>query len=151
MLGGVKSTGENLQAAMSGEAHEFTEMYPGFVAEAERAGSRGAVVSFSNARAVEKIHHRLYAEAARAVSAGKALPPRGNPGAQRVRQHRARRSAGAVSDLWLPQGRVPRGGLAAFGRAVAASVRRGPARHRLARSLSRACRGDQHNAGNGQQ
>jgi rubrerythrin len=74
VLGGVKTTAENLQAAMSGEAYEFTEMYPGFVAEAERAGNRGAVMSFSNALAVEKIHHSLYAEAARAVSAGKDLP-----------------------------------------------------------------------------
>jgi len=34
VLQGVKSTEENLQAAVDGEGHEFKEMYPGFVTEA---------------------------------------------------------------------------------------------------------------------
>lgn len=31
VLGGVKSTEENLKAAIAGESHEFTSMYPGFI------------------------------------------------------------------------------------------------------------------------
>jgi len=74
VLGEAKTTAENLQAAMRGEAHEFTEMYPGFVAEAEQAGHKAAAMSFSNALAVEQIHHRLYGEALQALGGGKDLP-----------------------------------------------------------------------------
>jgi len=74
VLGGVKSTAENLQVAIGGEAHEFKEMYPEFRAEAEKEGNKGAVMSFKNALAVEEIHHGLYSDALKAVSAGKDLP-----------------------------------------------------------------------------
>ena len=74
VMGGVKSTAENLQAAIGGEATEFTEMYPGFVAEAEREGNKGAVMSFENALAVEKIHHGLYTQAVKALTSGGDLP-----------------------------------------------------------------------------
>jgi rubrerythrin len=74
VLGGVRSTSENLQAAIAGEAHEFKSMYPGFLAEAEKEGNKGAVTSFKNAFAVEEMHHRLYSEALKAASAGKDLP-----------------------------------------------------------------------------
>ena len=36
VLGGVKTTADNLQEAIAGEAHEFKSMYPEFIAEAER-------------------------------------------------------------------------------------------------------------------
>ena len=72
-MGGVKSTAENLQAAAAGEAYEFTQMYPGFVQEAEKAGMKAAHISFKNAMAVEVIHHGLYNEAIAAVKAGKDL------------------------------------------------------------------------------
>jgi rubrerythrin len=74
VLDGVKSTAENLQAAISGEAYECNVMYPDFVAEAEKEGNKRALVSFKNALDVEKIHHRLYSEAADALEAGKDLP-----------------------------------------------------------------------------
>ena len=74
VLGGVKTTAENLETAMGGEAYEFKEMYPAFLAEAEKEGNKGAVTSFKNALAVEEIHHGLYNEAFKAVSAGKDLP-----------------------------------------------------------------------------
>jgi len=74
VLGGVKSTAENLEAAANGEAAEFRDMYPGFVAEAEAEGNRGAVMSFKNALAVEEIHHGLYAEALNALKSGSDLP-----------------------------------------------------------------------------
>jgi len=70
----VKGTGENLQAAISGEAAEFTAMYPGFVSEAEAEGNDDAVMSFKNAMAVEKIHHRLYGEALKSLDGGSDLP-----------------------------------------------------------------------------
>jgi rubrerythrin len=68
---GLKGTAENLKAAMGGESYEFTEMYPGFVAEAKAEGNKAAVMSFENALAVEKIHHRLYTEALAALNSGK--------------------------------------------------------------------------------
>lgn len=76
VLGGVKDTAANLQEAIGGEAHEFESMYPAFVAEAEREANKPALTSFKYAMAVEKIHHTLYTEASRAVSAGNDLPAR---------------------------------------------------------------------------
>ena len=53
VMGGIKSTPENLQEAIEGEGHEFKNMYPGFLAEAEKEGNKPAVFSFKNALAVE--------------------------------------------------------------------------------------------------
>lgn len=74
VLDGVKSTDENLQAAIEGEGFEFQEMYPGFVQEAEAEGNQGAVRSFKLALAVEEVHHGLYTEALQAVQSGSDLP-----------------------------------------------------------------------------
>ena len=74
VMGGVKTTEENLKAASSGEAHEFKKMYPGFVAEAEAEGNKGAAISFKNALAVEEIHHNLYNEALGTLQGGSDLP-----------------------------------------------------------------------------
>jgi rubrerythrin len=74
VLGGVKSTAENLQTAAGGEAHEFKEMYPGFVSQAEAEGNEAAAMSFKNALAVEEIHHGLYNDAAASLKAGSDLP-----------------------------------------------------------------------------
>lgn len=73
VMGGIKSTAENLQAAVSGERHEFESMYPGFVAEAEQEGNRAALMSFKNAMEVEQIHAGLYGEALQAVESGNDL------------------------------------------------------------------------------
>jgi len=54
---GVEDTADNLQAAIEGEGHEFKEMYPNFLAEAEAEGHNGAVVSFKYAMAIEEIQH----------------------------------------------------------------------------------------------
>ncbi|MBE3072922.1 MAG: rubrerythrin family protein [Acidobacteria bacterium] len=75
VMGGVKSTLENLRAAIDGEGYEFTKMYPAFIAEAVGEGNRGAEVSFKNAMAVEQIHHALYGEALASAQSGKDLPP----------------------------------------------------------------------------
>jgi rubrerythrin len=75
-MGGVKSTAENLDAAIAGEGFEFQEMYPGFVNQAKAEGDQPALYSFRNALAVEEIHHSLYADARSAVAAGRDLPER---------------------------------------------------------------------------
>ena len=74
VLGGVKGTADNIAAGVEGEGFEFQQMYPKFVAEAKSEGNQGALTSFQNALAVEKIHHGLYSEALEAVKAGKDLP-----------------------------------------------------------------------------
>jgi rubrerythrin len=62
-LKGIKSTKENLAEAISGETHEFTEMYPVMIEEAKSEGNDGAVRSFHIANEVEKIHAALYKKA----------------------------------------------------------------------------------------
>ena len=74
VLGGVKDTADNVQAAVDGEGYEFKSMYPEFLAEAEKDGDKGAIGSFKNALAVEEIHHGMYAEALEAVKSGSDLP-----------------------------------------------------------------------------
>ena len=74
VLGGVKSTGENLHDAIEGEGFEFQEMYPKFLSEAESEGHKPAQVSFRHALAVEEVHHGLYGKAAEAVKGGGDLP-----------------------------------------------------------------------------
>jgi rubrerythrin len=74
VAGHVKDTAENLKAAIEGEHHEFSAMYPGFIAEAIAEGKKGAQTSFERANAVEEIHHGLYGEALKAVQAGADLP-----------------------------------------------------------------------------
>jgi rubrerythrin len=73
-LGGVKSTAENLEAAVEGEAFEFRQMYPKFLAEAQQEGMKAAEFSFKYALAVEELHHALYARALEAVKAGNDMP-----------------------------------------------------------------------------
>lgn len=73
-MGGIKTTAENLQAAIDGEGYEFKEMYPEFLKLAETEKNMPAVVTFKNAMAVEEIHHGLYGDALSAVKAGKDLP-----------------------------------------------------------------------------
>jgi rubrerythrin len=75
VMGGVKDTKQNLQAAVEGEGYEFQKMYPAFIKEAEAEGNKAAVNSFSNANAVEAIHYGLYSKALEAIEAGKDLPP----------------------------------------------------------------------------
>lgn len=62
-LGGIKSTKENLEAAIAGETFEFESMYPQMIKEAEEEGNKGALRSFNFANTVEKIHADLYKKA----------------------------------------------------------------------------------------
>jgi rubrerythrin len=59
-LGGVKSTADNLKAAIEGESYEVVSMYPGMIAEAEAEGEKKATTTFKWAYEVEKIHEALY-------------------------------------------------------------------------------------------
>jgi len=59
-MGGIGNTAENLKEAISGETHEFKEMYPGMIETAASESNKSALRSFENANAVEAIHARLY-------------------------------------------------------------------------------------------
>ena len=72
-MGGNKSVKENLQAAASGENHEFTQMYPGFIEQAVKENNKRAETTFKWANAVEKVHHELYQKTLKAVEAGEKL------------------------------------------------------------------------------
>ncbi len=60
---GIKSTKENLDAAISGETFEFQKMYPGMIEDAKAEAQEGALKSFVYANEVEKIHAELYKKA----------------------------------------------------------------------------------------
>lgn len=66
-LGGIKTTRENLKEAISGETHEFTNMYPAMIAAAEEEGAAQALRSFRYANEVEKVHAELYGKALAAL------------------------------------------------------------------------------------
>jgi rubrerythrin len=71
-LDGVGSTAENLKAAIDGETHEFTEMYPPMLQRATERGHK-AKRMFGYAVEAEAVHARLYAFALEAVKQGKDL------------------------------------------------------------------------------
>ena len=60
---GVGTTAENLRDAIAGETHEFKNMYPKMIAEAEAEGHKAALRSFQYANEVEKVHAALYQKA----------------------------------------------------------------------------------------
>lgn len=63
VAGKTGSTVENLKDAVAGETHEYKEMYPDFVKEAEAEGNKAALISFTYAMKAEEVHARLYQEA----------------------------------------------------------------------------------------
>ena len=63
VAGKVSSTVDNLKDAVAGETHEYKEMYPDFVKEAEAEGNKAAVMTFTYAMKAEEVHARLYQEA----------------------------------------------------------------------------------------
>jgi rubrerythrin len=70
VLGGIKSTKENLMEAVSGETHEFTAMYPEMIAEAAAEGNTQAERTFRFANEVEKVHADLYQKMLDTLDAG---------------------------------------------------------------------------------
>ena len=73
VMQGIKSTSENLQVAIGGENHEFTEMYPAFIKKAETDGDKKAADSFDLANKVEQIHHGLYQNALISLEKGESM------------------------------------------------------------------------------
>jgi len=71
-LDGIKSTAENLRAAVEGETHEFTVMYPPMVDQAQAENHR-AKRMFAYATKAEAVHAQLYTLALEAVAQGKDL------------------------------------------------------------------------------
>ncbi len=70
VMGGIKSTRENLEEAVGGENYEFTKMYPGFIEQAKTENNEKAETTFTWANKVEEIHHGLYQKALKALEAG---------------------------------------------------------------------------------
>lgn len=70
-LDGIKSTKENLEAAINGETHEFESMYPAMIDEAKSEGNTSASRSFHLANEVEKIHAALYKNALKSLGSNK--------------------------------------------------------------------------------
>lgn len=68
----VKSTRENLEAALGGETKEKDSMYPAFIKQAEAEGQAGAVMSFKGAQASEVSHADLFKQALENLDAWKA-------------------------------------------------------------------------------
>ena len=74
IMGGIKSTAENLKEAIGGETYEFKEMYPEFLDVAAEEGENTASWSFNVANEVEKIHAGLYEAAAESIKKSRDLP-----------------------------------------------------------------------------
>ena len=72
-MDGIKSTRENLNAAIAGEQYEFTQMYPGFITQAKAEANQPAETSFTWANKVEEIHHSLYQQALKALDEAEPL------------------------------------------------------------------------------
>ena len=73
VMEGIQSTRDNLLTAIDGENHEFTEMYPEFIKQAEAEGGKKAAKSFDLANKVEQIHHSLYQDALRGLDEGETI------------------------------------------------------------------------------
>lgn len=67
----IKSTKENLQAALNGEIYEFTDMYPEFIKTASQEGNTAAATTFNYANQVEKVHGKLYEKALESANQNK--------------------------------------------------------------------------------
>ncbi|MFX1283693.1 MAG: rubrerythrin family protein [Promethearchaeota archaeon] len=74
VYGGIKTTLENIRAAIEGEHYEFTKMYPEFLEDAKEEGRKAAERTFDFANQVEKIHHELYSRALKTVESDNDLP-----------------------------------------------------------------------------
>ncbi len=74
VLGGVKTTLENLKEAYGGEHYEFTEMYPVFLTKSKEEKMSAATKTFHWANEVEKVHGVLYQEAVKTLEAGGKMP-----------------------------------------------------------------------------
>ncbi len=60
VLGGIGSSKDNLPVAINGEHFEVEEMYPAYLAEAEKQGEKDAARSTNYALEAEKIHEVMF-------------------------------------------------------------------------------------------
>ena len=60
---GIGTTAENLKEAIAGETHEFKNMYPAMIKDAQEEGKKAAERYFHFANAVEEVHAKLYQNA----------------------------------------------------------------------------------------
>jgi len=65
----VKTTAENIKAAIEGENYESTTMYPQFIADAKAEKVDKALKSFNWANDTEKKHEQYYTQALKALTA----------------------------------------------------------------------------------
>lgn len=72
-MGEIKSTTENLDAAISGETFEFKEMYPKYLSTAKQEENHQAAWSFDVANKVEQVHAGLFSKAVEALRNNKEL------------------------------------------------------------------------------
>jgi rubrerythrin len=70
-MDGIQDTASNLTAAAGGEDFEIEEMYPSYIATAERQAENKAMRTMNNALLAEKIHLALYRRASEDLSSGK--------------------------------------------------------------------------------
>ena len=71
LLKGIGDTKTNLKAAIDGEHHETTEMYPTFAKEAKEEGNEEAAELFTEIAKVEKEHEERYKRLLALVENGK--------------------------------------------------------------------------------
>jgi rubrerythrin len=71
----IKSTKENLREAITGETHEFKEMYPEMITASKVEGAKDAERSFNYANAVEEYHAKLYNEMMQGLETNKDVYP----------------------------------------------------------------------------
>ncbi len=72
-LQGIRDTEANLEAAMEGELHEWTEMYPGFERVAREEGFTEIADYFKGVAEIEKRHEARYRALLRDVREKKAV------------------------------------------------------------------------------
>ena len=65
----VKTTKENLEAALKGESYERDTMYPDFIKQAQSENLKDAVRTFNRAKGAETEHAKLYADALKNMDA----------------------------------------------------------------------------------
>jgi len=73
-MGEVKTTTENLKAAIGGETFEFKQMYPEYIKTAKDEKNTQAGWSFNVANQVEQIHAGLFTKASNVLKTGKEPP-----------------------------------------------------------------------------
>jgi rubrerythrin len=73
-LGEVKTSLENVKAALAGETYEIETMYPEFIADAQAEGEKAAEISFTGANEVEKVHQGQFAKALESLEKGEDIP-----------------------------------------------------------------------------